>query len=54
MKFTEETMQSLREYGAVLREIHDRLVKEGKLKKIKGKWMVKENDKRVPFSRKDK
>jgi len=42
MKFTEETMQSLREYGAVLREIHDRLVKEGKLKDCKfGKFKGK-------------
>ncbi|MDP2641992.1 MAG: hypothetical protein Q8P21_01735 [bacterium] len=35
--FSEETMQGLIEYGEALRTIHNRLVKEGKVKVVKGK-----------------
>lgn len=35
--FSEETRAALMEYGAVLREIHNRLVKEGKVKVVNGK-----------------
>ena len=35
--FSEETMMAIMEYGAVLREIHNRLVKEGKVKVVDGK-----------------
>ena len=35
--FSDETIESLREYGEVLRDIHNRLVKEGKVKVIDGK-----------------
>ena len=36
-KFSEETIQSLIEYGEVLRVIHNRLVKEGQVKVVNGK-----------------
>ncbi len=38
--FSEETIKSLEELGLVLRQIHNRLVKEGKIKKVKGKWVA--------------
>ena len=41
--FSEETIKSLEEFGLVLRQIHNRLVKEGKIKKVKGKWIAIED-----------
>ncbi|HEY4515882.1 MAG TPA: hypothetical protein VJH67_01690 [Candidatus Paceibacterota bacterium] len=35
--FSDETIESLREYGEALRDIHNRLVKEGKVKVVDGK-----------------
>lgn len=34
---SEETIQSLLELGAELRKVHDRLVREGKVKVVDGK-----------------
>jgi hypothetical protein len=41
--FSEETIKNLEELGLVLRQIHNRLVKEGKIKKVNGKWVAIEN-----------
>ncbi len=41
--FSEETIKSLEELGLVLRQIHNRLVKEGKIKKVNGKWVAIED-----------
>lgn len=48
--FSDEAIQNFTELGAVLRRIHNRLVKEGRVKVVNGKAIFLDNKRRNDVS----